>query len=116
MRKVINTHFTNQVLQLRKNNVSTAQIAIKLHASTDTVMRVVRALKNEGLLPKIHPRDPRTADSHGKTLHTKQLDLLVFNLLSENPKLRNRELVELLAEPHRLGKKMTILTVETPAC
>jgi DNA-binding CsgD family transcriptional regulator len=112
MRKIITTSFTNQVLQLRKNNVSIRQTAKKLHVSYDTIINAIQLLKQQGLLAKLHPRDPRTADDNGKTLHTKQLDLHVFRLLTENPKLHNREIVQFLAEPHMLNKKVAILTVE----
>src|SRR5467141_1552442 len=100
MRGIKNTSFTNQVLQLRKNNVSIKRIAKTLQVSNDTISRTVRVLKKEGLLPKIHPRDPLTADANGITLHTKQLDGMVFNVLKENPKLRDEEIVEQLSNPH----------------
>ncbi|HYT44328.1 MAG TPA: hypothetical protein VEP90_18510, partial [Methylomirabilota bacterium] len=112
MRKIITASFTNQVLQLRKKNVSTAKIAKQLHASYDTIINAIHLLKKQGLLPEFHSLDPRVKDSNGKTFHTKQLDLLIFNLLKVNHKLHNREIVELLAEQQRLNKKISILTVE----
>lgn len=90
---------------------SAREAAIKMGRSLPTAQRALRRLVEAGLLP-LHPRDPRTVDETGLTEHTRRLDALVEEILKGDPKLRNKEVVALLADPSRLGIKVSILTVE----
>lgn len=86
------------------------EVAKTLGRSIPTARRVLRRLVKAGLLPP-HPKDPRTIDATGFTEHTRMLDSLVENLLRRDPELRNKELAALLADPSRLGRSVSLLTV-----
>lgn len=87
------------------------EVAANMGKSIATAQRALRRLIAVGLLP-IHPKDRRTVDESGFTEHTRNLDRMIEELLHQDPDLRNKELVGLLADPKRLGKKVSTLTIE----
>lgn len=89
---------------------SAKEAADNMRMSVSTAQRALRRLVEAGLLP-LHPRDPRTVDETGYTQHTRMLDARVEHLLEQDPSLRNKELVAFLAEPDRLGRRVSLLTV-----
>ncbi|MBI3486506.1 hypothetical protein HY025_06265 [Candidatus Daviesbacteria bacterium] len=89
---------------------SAGETAKNMGVSIPTAHRALRRLVETGLLP-LHPKDPRTVDETGYTQHTRMLDAMVEEIIMEDPSLRNKEVVTLLAAPDKLGKRVSILTV-----
>ncbi|MBI2600128.1 sigma-70 family RNA polymerase sigma factor, partial [Candidatus Daviesbacteria bacterium] len=95
----------------RRKRPSAREAAANMGTSIPTAHRALRRLVEAGLLP-FHPKDPRTVDETGLTEHTRRLDALVEETLKGNPKMRNNELVILLADPGRLGVTVSTVTIE----
>ncbi len=90
--------------------VTVGEYAESLGVSRITATRRLKLYRENGHLP-MNPRDPRTVDESGLTAHTRQLDFLVEEAVRENPILRNKEIATSLADPEKLGKKVTTITI-----
>lgn len=100
----------NKIIILRQKNNSISQISKNLDVSEATVIRWIKELRDQGLLTT-HPRDVHNLID-GTTEHIKKLDSLVKKIVDGNPKIKNPELVEILARRDIFGIRMNRATVE----
>lgn len=99
----------NEELMKRKRP-SGREAAVAMGKSISTAQRALKRLVNAGILP-LHPRDPRNVDASGCTEHTRNQDAMILALLQEDARLTKREIIEALAQPDKLGKRLSTLTI-----
>lgn len=94
----------------KRKRPSAREAAASMGKSVSTATKILRRLVQAGLLP-LHPRDPRTTDETGVTEYTRNQDAMILALLQEDARLTKEQIVELLADQDKLGKRISTLTV-----